>query len=191
MKKLILVGLLLVSWVYGKSVEQVQSEWQQRATAKTQEAQVKLQQNEEFMRLTQHCFQANDKEACERILNIYNKQCDNGSIVECSSLAYDYANGWKEMGIKADLKKAQSYADKVCTMDATLCADRSILFMDKDKKIALKYAEKACEMGELYGCFLAGVIFNEGGDGVNKNPQKVKYYADKLCKGGVSEVCGK
>ena len=46
-------------------------------------------------------------------------------------------------------------------------------------------------MGELYGCFLAGVIFNEGGDGVNKNPQKVKYYADKLCKGGVSETCGK
>ena len=28
-------------------------------------------------------------------------------------------------------------------------------------------------------------------DDIDENPQKIKYYADKLCKGGVSEVCGK
>ena len=73
--------------------------------------------------------------------------------MECSSFAYSYANGEKEMGIKADLKKAQSYADKVCTMDATLCADTSILFMDKDKKIALKYAEKPARWASFMAAF--------------------------------------
>ena len=43
-------------------------------------------------------------------------------------------------------------------------------------------------MGELYGCVLAYAGFN---DDIDENPQKIKYYADKLCKGGVSEACGK
>ena len=191
MKKLILVGLLLVSWVYGKSVEQVQSEWLQKNNAKAQERNAKMQQNEEFMRLTQHCLQANDKGACERMLNIVNKQCNNGSAGDCVAFAFDYANGSEQMGIKADLKKAQSYADKVCTMDANFCASMSGLFMYKNRKLALKYAEKACEMGELADCVVAAELYAVGFGGIGKNPQKVKYYTDKLCKGGVSETCGK
>lgn len=191
MKKLILVGLLLVSWVYGKSVEQVQNEWLQRYDVKNQEWQMKNKQNEEFMRLTPHCFQANDKGACERILNIHNKQCNNGSARACAAPAIDYIDGNEQMGIKADLKKAQSYADKVCTMDATICASMSGLFMYKNRKLALKYAEKACEMGEISDCVVAAELYAVGFGGIGKNPQKVKYYTDKLCKGGVSETCGK
>ena len=191
MKKLILVGLLLVSWVYGKSVEQVQSEWLQSYNVKSQEWRMKNKQNEELVRLTPHCLQANDKGACEKMLNINDKQCNNGSAGACAASAYDYANGNEQVGIKADLKKAQSYADKVCTMDATFCAYVSGLFMYKDRKLALKYAEKACEMGELADCIVAAELYAVGFGGIGKNPQKVKYYTDKLCKGGVSEVCGK
>ena len=127
MKKLILVGLLLVSWVWGKSVEQVQSEWQQRFAAKGQEWQAKNQQNEELMRLAPHCIQAKDKGACKRVLNIYMQQCDNGSG-SCHALADAYVSGNELFDIKADLKKAQSYADRVCTLDATICASMSGLF---------------------------------------------------------------
>ena len=195
MKKLILVGLLLVSWVWGKSVEQVieqlQSEWQQRAAAKTQEWQTEIQQNEDFMRLAPHCFQMNDKVACERLLDMYNKQCNNGSVGYCAAVADAYAKGNERMGIKADLKKAQSYADKVCTMDASLCMAMFILFIDRNGKFGLKYAEKACEMDELLACVATSGIYQNGLYGISKNPQKVKYYTDKLCKGGVSEACGK
>ena len=202
MKKLILVGLLLISCVWGKSVEQLQGEWQQwitttmqelmqRFAAKMQTYKTQMQQNEDFMRLMPHCYQLNDKTACERILNIFNKQCNSGSVEACVDLVSSYTIDEEMMVIKADLKKAQSYADKVCTLDATFCAAVVTNFFYLNRKIALKYAEKACEMGELSGCCVAGVIFSDGGDGVDKNPQKVKYYTEKLCKGGVSEACGK
>ena len=98
-----------------------------------------------------------------------------------------YLNGDNELfGIKA-----QSYADKVCSMDALFCASMSGHFMYKDRKLALKYAEKACEMGEIADCIVAAELYAVGFGGVGKNPQKVKYYTDKLCKGGVSEACGK
>lgn len=76
-------------------------------------------------------------------------------------------------------------------MDALFCASMSELFMYKDRKLALKYAEKACEMGEISGCIVAAELYAVGFGGVGKNPQKVKYYTDKLCKGGVSETCRK
>lgn len=191
MKKLILVGLLLVSWVWGKSVEQVQGEWGQRFAAKMQSYQTQMQQNEDFIRLSPHCFQAKDNGACQRILDIHQKQCDNGVVLSCAAFAQNYVQGSEQMGIKADLKKAQSYADKVCTLDATICARMSGFFMYKDRKLALKYAEKACEMGELADCVVAAELYSVGFGGIGKNPQKVKYYTDKLCKGGVSEACGK
>ena len=96
-----------------------------------------------------------------------------------------YLNGDNEL---FDIK-AQKYADKVCSMDALFCASMSGLFVYKDRKLALKYAEKACEMGELADCVVAAELYTVGFGGVGKNPQKVKYYTDKLCKGGVSEAC--
>lgn len=72
MKKVILVGLLLVSWLGAKSVEQVQDEWQQKFAAKWQEAQIKIQQNEELVRVMPHCQQG-DKNACKRVLDLFIK----------------------------------------------------------------------------------------------------------------------
>lgn len=77
MKKVILVGLLLVSWLGAKSVEQVQSEWQQKFNAKKQEASQKWYQNDEFQRLMPHCQQG-DKNACKRVLDSSIKFCNNG-----------------------------------------------------------------------------------------------------------------
>ena len=186
MKKLILVGLLLVSWVYGKSVEQVMNEFEQRGAIKWQEAQAKLQQNEEAMRVAPHCEQG-DKNACKRIRDISNKLCDNGSAAICYAAAYSYANGEVQTDTKADLKRAQSYADKVCTMDTTFCAYMPRVFIHKDNNLAISYAKKACEMGELAGCVMAVEFYTS----VSSDKVQAKYYTDKLCKGGVSEVCGK
>ena len=44
--------------------------------------------------------------------------------------------------------------------------------MYKDRKLALKYAEKACEMGELADCVVAAELYAVGFGGVGKNPQK-------------------
>ena len=65
------------------------------------------------------------------------------------------------------------------------------VFIYENRKLALKYAEKACEMGELADCVVAAELYAVGFGGVGKNPQKVKYYTDKLCKAGVDEACGK
>ena len=102
-----------------------------------------------------------------------------------------YQNGDETIGVSPDLKKAQSYADKVCSMDAVFCASMSGRFMYKDRKLALKYAEKACEMGELADCIVAAELYAVGFGGVGKKQKKVKYYTDKLCKAGVDEACGK
>lgn len=190
MKKVILVGLLLVSWVCAKSFEQVQSEWQQKMSAKSQEAMQKWHQNEEVQRTILHCQESMDKGACKRLFKLTIKSCNKGETLSCYTATRAYLDGGGEMWeVSPDLKKAQSYADKVCSMDAVFCANMALLFFQyEDIKLTLKYSEKACEMGELYGCVLAYAGFN---DDIDENPQKIKYYADKLCKGGVSEVCGK
>lgn len=191
MKKVFLVGLLLVSWVYGKSVEQVQNEWQQKIATKRQEALQKWFQNDEVQRLTPHCQQAGDKGACEKLFKLQIKLCEKSEVEHCFWAAQTYRNGDEMINLSPDLKKAQYYADKICTMDAVLCASMSGLFMYKDRKLAVKYAEKACDMGELADCVVAAELYAVGFGGVGKNPKKVKYYTDKLCKGGVSEACEK
>ncbi len=184
MKKLVLVGLLLVSWVWGKSIEQVQNEWMQRITAKLQEA-AGVQQSEEVVRIMPHC-QLGDKGACERIILMGIKQCDNGSAAMCGEYAYSLANG-DPIGIKADLKKAQIYADKACALDIDFCVRAVQVFANKDDNLAVNYAKKACEKGELAGCVMAVEFYTS----VRNDKMKAKYYTDKLCKGGVSEACGK
>lgn len=63
------------------------------------------------------------------------------------------------------------------------------LFMYKNRKLALKYAEKACEMGEIADCVVAAEFWAVGFGGIGRNPQKVKYYSDKLCRAGLKEAC--
>lgn len=189
MKKVfVLVGLCFISSVFALSLEEVGADWQKRYEAKEQEQFAKIQQNEEFQRLAPHC-QAGDKGACKRAMNLYHKQCENGATYICAGGAMSYANGDEVMQIEIDTSKAQKYADKVCTMDAVPCASMSLLFKDKDSKLALKYAEKACEMGELVGCGLAFEFYSNGSNGIGKNPNKAKFYADKFCKAGISEFC--
>lgn len=192
MKKVIVVSLLIVSWICAKSVVEVQNEWQQQHNAKSQEAFQKWYQNDEVQRLTPHCRQAGDNlttGVCERLFKLQIQLCEKGEVALCADIAQTYSNGWDTINLSPNLKQAQKYADKVCTMDAIFCASMSRLFKYKDRKLALKYAEKACEMGELSDCVVAAELYAVGFGGVGKNPKKVKYYADKLCKGGVSEAC--
>lgn len=191
MQKVILVGLLLVSWLGAKSVEQVQSEWQQKFSAKGQEEFQRWSQDDEVQRLMPHCQQAGDKGACEKLFKLQINLCEKGEVAPCFWAAESYRNGNEMINLSPDLKKAQYYADKVCSMGTVFCASMSGFFIYENRKLALKYAEKACEMGELADCVVAAELYAVGFGGVGKNPQKVKYYTDKLCKAGVDEACGK
>ena len=190
MKKIILLSLLVISAVCGKSAEEIQSDWQQRHNEKVQKQSKIFWQNEEAKRLSQHCQGGNgDKGACKRIIDLQDKSCQDGLAMSCALLAENYLLGNEQMGIKIDENKAKSYADKVCALDATFCASMSGLFMYKNRKLALKYAEKACKMGEIADCVVAAELWAVGFGGIGRNPQKVKYYSDKLCRAGLKEAC--
>lgn len=190
MKKIILLSLLVISVVCGKSVEEIQNEWQQKMGKKIQKQAEIFWQNEEAKRLASHCQGGNgDKGACKRIIDLQDKACQNGLAGACGALVKNYLLGNEQMGIKIDENKAKSYVDRLCALDATFCASMSEIYNLKNRKVALKYAEKACEMGEAYGCIVAAGIYHNGDEGIAKNPQKVKYYSDKLCKAGLKEAC--
>lgn len=190
MKKIILLSLLVISVVFGKSVEEIQSEWQYKMGEKSQKQGEIFWQNEEANRLSQHCQGGNgDKGACKRLIELQDKSCQNGLAWSCSTFAQSYLQGDEQVGVKIDENKAKSYADRVCALDATFCAGMSGLFMYKNRKLALKYAEKACEMGEIADCVVAAELWAVGFGGIGRNPQKVKYYSDKLCRAGLKEAC--
>lgn len=190
MKKIILLSLLVISVVCGKSVEEIQGDWRQRYSDKIQKQKEIFWQNEEAKRLAPHCQGGNgDKGACRRIIDLQDKSCQNGLAGACGALVENYLLGNEQMGVKIDENKAKSYADRVCALDATFCASMSGLFMYKNRKLALKYAEKACEMGEMADCVFATELWAVGFGGIGRNPQKVKYYSDKLCRAGLKEAC--
>lgn len=188
MKKLILLTALLLSVVCGKSVEQLQSEWKEKITRLSEKQAETFWQSADAQRLDLHC-RSGDKGACRKILDLQDKYCQSGFASFCGGLAQIYLQGDEQNDIKIDENKAKSYANKACKLDATICASMSGLFMYKSRKIALKYAEKACEMGEIADCVVAAELWAVGFGGIGKNPQKVKYYESKLCKAGVKDFC--
>lgn len=182
--KVILLGLLLSSFSYGKSFKEVEQEALQKLSQISSEQEEKMRQDGEYQRLMPHCYQFKDKGACKKIVNFIIKKCDEGMVYACSELFKGFFKGEKDF-YEADEHKARNYADKICTMDSTFCFAISALYVDKNEKLALKYAEKACEMGETIACgTVLGFHYEK-----RENPQKVKYYTDKLCKAGISEAC--
>ena len=71
MKKIIVLSLLVISVVCGKSVEEIQNDWRQKYSDKTQKQKEIFWQNEEANRLDPHCQGGNgDKGACKRIVDL-------------------------------------------------------------------------------------------------------------------------
>ncbi len=188
MKKLILLTALLLSVVCGKSVEQLQSEWREKLDEINKKQSETFWQSADAQRLVPHC-QNGDKGACRKIVDLKDRYCQSGFTSFCGGLAQIYLQGNEQNDIKIDENKAKSYADKACNLDKTICVYVSGLFTDKSRKIALKYAEKACKMGEIADCVFAAELWAVGFGGIGKNPQKVKYYESKLCKAGVKDFC--
>lgn len=182
--KVILLGLLLSSFSYGKSLEEMEQKVLQKLSQIESEQEAQIRQDGEYQRLVPHCYQFKDKGACKKIANFVVKKCDEGMVYACLSLFKSFSKGEKDF-FEADEHKARNYADKICTMDSTFCFAMSIAYKDKNEKLALKYAEKACEMGETFACGVSMSFYYEK----RENLQKVKYYADKVCKAGVSEFC--
>ncbi len=191
MKKIILLSLLVISVVFGKSVEEIQNEWQQRIIEKIKKQGEIFWQNEEANRLAQHCQGGNgDKGACKRIIDLQDKACQNGLAGACSALAVSYLQGNEQFDIKVDENKAKSYADRVCALDATFCVNVALHFGKKDTLlVALGYAERACEMGKAVGCGLAFEWYRDGGKDIAKNPKMARYYKNKLCDMGAKDFC--
>lgn len=190
MKKIVFLTALLISALFGKSIEQIQSEWKEKMNEIDKKQGETFWQSADAQRLAPHC-QSGDKGACRKILDLYDKYCQNGFVANCADLAQNYLQGNEQFGIKIDENKAKAYANKVCNLDAAVCASMSGTFINKNRKLSLQYAEKACEMGEPMGCLSARALynFNESEGGIGKNPQKVKYYDNKLCKAGLKEAC--
>ena len=174
----------------GKSVEQLQSEWREKYGEINKKQSETFWQNVDAQRLAPHC-QNGDKDACRKIVDLQDKYCQNGFASACGALAQTYLQGNEHLGIKftIDENKAKAYANKVCNLDAVVCVSMSGTFINKNKKLSLQYAEKACEMGETKGCFNAGWLYDKDEGGIGKNPQKLKYYDNKLCKAGLKEAC--
>ncbi len=188
MKKLILLTALLLSVVCGKSVEQLKNESIKKFGEISKKQSETFWQSADAQRLDPHC-RSGDKGACRKIVDLKDRYCQNGFASFCGGLAQIYLQGDEQNDIKIDENKAKSYANKACKLDATICAGMSGLFMYKSRKIALKYAEKACKMGEIADCVFAAELWAVGFGGIGKNPQKVKYYESKLCKAGVKDFC--
>ena len=55
-------------------------------------------------------------------------------------------------------------------------------------KNAFDYAQKACENGVAFGCYMVGVFY-ESGDGVRQDKRLAKEYTGKACDLGYEDAC--
>lgn len=174
---------------FDNSVTKIKSDWGKRQEKKRQEQVAIISQNYEAIKAKEQCLKNKNKEACKEFVEFVNAYCYSGVAFACVVLAESYSIGDKETYIKIDKKEAQSYANMTCNLDATFCVNMALSFKDKDKPLALGYAERACEMGEAFGCGIAFEFYRDGGKGITKNPKKARYYNNKLCNMGGKDFC--
>lgn len=80
-----------------------------------------------------------------------------------------------------DLKAARQYYEKACAgRFAPSCFNLSALFIEGNSKglasdmaLALKYANRACELGHVWGCANASRMYRLG-DGTEKDEKKAE-----------------
>ncbi len=127
--------------------------------------------------------------------------CQNNNIQACTSYATlllgDISSAVKnpslsndEKSLESMRKEAISILDNMCMneRESGSCARLGTIYVngkafgiEKDVSKALKYAERACEMGHPHGCHTLSVMYKLG-DGVQQDMRKFEAYKEKTMK---------
>ena len=73
--------------------------------------------------------------------------------------------------------------------DMTACVEVAQMYIYVDNTTALKYLEKACDGGNMYGCGTIGDMYQRA-TGVKQSYQKARKFYIKSCNGGEMAGCG-
>lgn len=95
----------------------------------------------------------------------------------------------EERGGKSPEEADQESCDK--KKDAKACinvAGRAIKATPKDYPTAAKYLEKACDLGDMFGCESFGKMLRDG-KGVEKDETRARALLDKACAGNAGGAC--
>jgi hypothetical protein len=123
------------------------------------------------------------KPDAETALKIYQKACEQGNLLSCTSLGTLYQNIKK-------YAEARTYFNQACEgklYDA--CNYLGDLYAQglggpQDKQKAIELYQNACEQGNLSSCTSLGSIYKDA----KKKDEARKYY-QKACDGKVTEAC--
>lgn len=131
--------------------------------------------------------------------------CQNNNIQACTSYATlllgdissslknktsNDENKYDDKALESMRKEAISILDNMCIneRESGSCARLGTIYVngkafgiEKDSTKAMKYAERACEMGHPHGCHTLSVMYKLG-DGVQQNLQKFEMYKEKTMK---------
>ena len=187
---------------FDNSNKKLQIDYNQRFEKKYQELVQIANQNYELRMAVQKCTNDKNKVECKRVVDLFDNICNLNfgqtniqKAGACRKLARSYLTGDDiEMRTKIDKNKARKYADRVCELDGTFCANMSLAFYHNnytDKIVAQIYSELACELGELAGCALAFWGYAGYGkiESIKKDIKKARYYKAKVCEAGYKDYC--
>lgn len=107
MKKIILISFILISVVCGKSVEEIQNEWQQKIGEKMQEQYETYWQNEEVATLMPHC-QSGDNSACRKLSKEAKKSCQKWISCALRFVSSSLFTRQRTIGYRCRYRKSQS-----------------------------------------------------------------------------------
>lgn len=97
----------------------------------------------------------------------FDKACAAGFAEGCFNMGVIVSAG--RYGVSADAQRARGYYDRACATGvgrACLTLGVEALQRGNDNASALHHFEKACLLGELYGCVNATVMLRKGAPGV-------------------------
>ena len=116
-------------------------------------------------------------------ISLYEKSCELGSALACSSLAYLYEKG---IGVEKDLNKSDELNIKACDLgSANSCYYMARLKSDNITEF-LSYMDKSCSLDFSAGCITLGNVylngFNENMVTLEKDKEKGLSYISKACE---------
>lgn len=120
-----------------------------------------------------------------KAMKYFTKSCDGGSVEGCYGMASVLVSDKLNPSKKKEALKAVSYFQKSCDQGhGESCFRISAMYLQglgdisKDLSKSREYAEKSCELNNMYGCANLGRMFAIG-DGVEKNEELAEKYRKK------------
>nr|WP_314399682.1 hypothetical protein [uncultured Campylobacter sp.] len=131
-----------------------------------------------------------DEEARKLSAAAFKEACDKGDGEGCAGLGLSYID-------EGDAAASEKLLEKTCDelKTATACYNLGFFKIDghggfkQDVKGAMKYYEKACDLGYAAGCEELGGIYNVGEADVKADENKALKYYEKSCALGSRDGC--